>query len=416
MWKKLLSMCILLALLTIALAACSQAQPGSPNPSPGPATGTPTPLLDTPLPVTMPPITTGTHANVVFFTNNNPNRTGLTGLLERYDTVTRQSATIISMPGVKIEEAQLSRDGQWILLIAYVTDHDELRLVRIDGQHLQTLLAAPPYAGLNSAQWSPNQQYIVFDQQPPESGPTITYLLDIQHAQLHPLLTSGSQPNAPAYTPRKWLNDTQVALVSSQGPNSTAQNIYILDISKTASQPRQVFSGSLQCKDFDTSGDGTQLFISSCTLKDSQQGETGSSTITVQPVNGGTSRIIFHSSTLIVEQIRFLQPYTLLLLTGNELWTINTDGSGLRRISGVNSPTYQPNFLSFASYSQSSWSNVSRDGALFALQAIQAGVDTHTSSLVYGTFSDGVLHTFASVFVSVVFPASDFYLVGWTTF
>ena len=409
MWKKLLPLCALLTVLVMGLAACSQGQRG-------PATGTPTPVSETPLPVTLPPISVGTHPNVVFFTSDNSNRSNLDGLLERYDTVTRQSVTIASMPGVKIEEAQLSSDGQWVLFIAYVTDHDELRLVRIDGQHLQTLLAAPPYAGLHNAQWSPNQRYVVFDQQPPESGPTITYLLDIQRMQLHALLTSGAEPNAPAYAPRKWLNDTQVALVSSQDPNSAAQNIYILDISKAASQPRQVYSGSLQCKDFDTNSDGAQLFISSCAIKDSQQGETGSSTITMQPVSGGTPRTIFHSSTLIVEQIRFLQPHTLLLLTRGEVWTINTDGTGLRHISGSSSTRFLPNFLSFASYSQSSWSNVSRDGTLYALQAIQSGVDTHTSSLEYGAFSGGVLHTFASAFVGLVSPGSDLYLVGWTTF
>jgi hypothetical protein len=212
------------------------------------------------------------------------------------------------------------------------------------------------------------------------------------------------------------LNDTQVALVNAQDPNSTAQNIYVLDISQAASQPRQVFNGSLQCKDFDTNGDGTQLFISSCVIKASQQGETGSSTITVQPVSGGAPRTIFHSSTLIVEQIRFLQPHTLLLLTGDELWTMNTDGTGLRHISGSSGPAYQHDFQSFANYSQSAWSNVSRDGTLFALQAVQMGVDTHSSSLEYGAFSGGVLHTVASAFVGLVSPGSDVYLVGWTTF
>jgi len=416
MLKKLLLAWSLLSLLAISLAACSQTPPGSPHPQPGPATGTPAPVSDTPLAVTMPPLALGTHPNVVFFTNSNSNQASLSGLLERYDRVTQKSADVIRMPGVKIEEAQLSSDGQWILFIAYVTDHDELRLVRIDGQHLQTLLAAPPYAGLNSAQWSPDQRFIVFDQQPPESGPTITYLLDIQHVQLRTLLTSGNGPDTPAYAPRKWLNATQVALVSAQNPNGPMQNIYILDISKAASQPRQVYSGSLQCKDFDTNSDGTQLFMSSCTLKDSQQGETGSSAITVQPINGGTPRTIYHSSTLIVQQIRFQQPRTLLLLATTGLWTINADGSGLRRIFATNGPLYQRNFQSFAPYSQSSWSNVSRDGALFALQAIQAGVDTHTSSLAYGAFSDGVLHTFASAYVGLVSPGSDVYLAGWTTF
>lgn len=417
MLKKFLLACVLLSLLTISLAACEQTQPGPTTTIPTPVT-TSIPSSDTPFPVTMPPLALGTHPDVVSFINSHSSRTSFSGVLKRYDTITQKSVDVIAMPGVKIEEAQLSTDGQWILFIAYIIDHDELRLVRIDGQHLQTLLAAPPYAGLNSAQWSPNQQFIAFDQQPPESGPTITYLLDIPHRELHTELMSGDGPHALSYAPRKWLDNTRVVLVGIRDQYSPAQNIYILDTLKAANRfpgyLQRVYSSSQQCIDFDASNDGTQLFISACSQPINQPG--GSSTITVQPTSGGTPRTIFHSATLAVEQIRFLQPHTLLLLTSSELWTINTDGSGLKRIFTTSSQTYQRNFLSFAPYSQSSWSNVSRDGSLFALQSVQSGVDTHTSSLEFGAFSNGALHTIASSFVGLVSPGSDIYLVGWTTF
>ncbi len=405
MFRKLLLLCTLLALVTVSLAACEQPTPAVLRPQP-------TPLVDTPLPVTMPPLALGTHPNVIYFLTRSSSRTSFNGVLRRYDTMTRQSADVVSMPGVKIEEAQLSHDGQWVLFIAYATDHDELRIVRIDGQRLQTLLVAPPYAGLTAAQWSPNQQFIAFDQQPPQSGPTITYLLDIQHRQLQTELVSGNASQALSYTPRKWLNNTELALVGINNRFGPTQNIYLLDTRKGAGSLEQVSSSSQPCKDFDSNSDGTQLYISSCS---SQYNQPASSTITAQSLSGGTPITIFHSSTLAVAHIRFLQPHTLLLLTDSELWTINTDGSGLTRIVAANGQQYQRNFQSFATYSQYAWSNVSRDGSTFALQSDQAGVDTHTSSLETGSFSSGTLTTVASSFVGLVSPGSDVYLVGWTT-
>jgi eukaryotic-like serine/threonine-protein kinase len=408
MLKKRLLACTLLGLLAAFIAACS-----TPTPTPigkPPATYPP---AGTPGAVVMPPLSLGTHANIVYFVNSYSSRTSFSGILKRYDTTTQKSLNVSAMPNVKIEEAQLSRDGQWILFIAYVTDHDELRLVRVDGQYLQTVLYGQPYEGFSNARWSPNQQYIVFDRQPAVSGPTITYLLDIQHKHLQPELVPPDQPGALNYAPRKWIDNTHVALVGFTNTYSPFQNIYILDTQKGANQQpgdlQQITTGTQTCYDFDTSDDASQLFISTCTYSRQQ----GTSTITVRPIKGGASQTIFRSSTLAIQQIRVLRPHTLLLLTQNEFWSIHTDGTGLTRILTGND---QFRRQAFSPFSQNSWSNISRDGSLFALQSIEMGVDTHSSSLDFAAFSDGTLHNVASAFVGLLSPGSDVFLVGWTTF
>jgi len=401
--KKTLLFCILFSLLVMWLISCS---PVPPQRTPSPAS----PVADTPYPVHMPALKLGTDPAIIYFDTTYTSSTTFFGVIKRYDTVKQQSVDVIALPGVKIEEAQVSADGQWILYIAYVTDHDELRLVRVDGQYEQTLLYAQPYEGFSYAQWSPNEQFIFLNIQQPQNGPVTSYLLDLQHRHLQPELVQAHPSGSFFYAPRKWIDNTHVLLVGMPDIYSDAQAVFILDTSKGANQSpadlQVVYPASGNSVDADSSEDGTQIFVN---ISSQQKGTA----ITVEPISGGTSRTIFTSSTLAVNQIRVLPSHTLLLLAGSELWTIQSDGSGLRRILSSNDSRL---FRSFSRYSQYAWSNVARDGSLFALQSNEMGVDTHSSSLDYGAFKDASLHPVASTYVGLVLPNTDVYMAGWTTF
>jgi eukaryotic-like serine/threonine-protein kinase len=403
MLKKALALCALVGLLVLALAACAN----TPEKPPVKA-----PPYNTSFPVSMPPLRAGTHPNVVYFTTTYSDYTHFSGIISRYDTTTGQTAQVSKIPGATIEEAQLSRDGQWVLFVAFLTDHDELRLVRLDGQDLQTLLDAPPYAAIRSAQWSPDQRAIIFDELPPQAGPVITYLLDIPHHSLQTVLTPPDRSGALYYVPHKWLDATRVLMVRILNSYSPAQNVYLLDTSQGANQPlsnlQQLYTGTFKCGDFDTSDDAASLFVSSCTTTGSR-----STTITAYPLKGGSPRAILQSSTLAAAQLGFLSPDSLLLLTSNELWTMRAGGTALTRVLAASD---QSTRLSFNSFSQDAWSNVSRDGSLFAMPSIQMGVDTHGSSLAYGTFRDGILHPIASTYIGILGLGTDIFLAGWTTF
>lgn len=255
----------------------------------------------------------------------------------------------------------------------------------------------------------------MFDEEPPQSGPFITYLLDIAHRHLQEELAPSNAASSLSFTPRKWLDNTHVLLVGT-APNdySTPQNIYILDVQKGAKQPvndlQQVYTGTLDCVDVDSNGDGSQLFIGTCKVK---QFNTGSSTITVQPTSGGAAQTIFTSQKLLVQQIRFVAPHTLLLIMSGGLWKMNTDGTGLTQLIASSSPQ---TIFSWSQCTQYAWSNVSRDGALYGLLEHSQGVDTSSTELDYASFNGGGnLQSVASASTGLVLPNTHVLLIGWTT-
>jgi dipeptidyl aminopeptidase/acylaminoacyl peptidase len=409
---RCLLVAVLCSFMAMLFAACNTTTPPPPVMAYPPA--------DKPLAVTMPALTLGTHQNLVYYSEAYSSRTDFFGILSRYDTTTHKAVIILKLSNVSVQDAQVSSDGQWILFVARLTDHDELRLVRVDGKFSQTLLYSQPYGALTDIQWSPNQQYVVFDEEPPQSGPFITYLLDIAHRHLQVELTPTNAANsservALSFAPRKWLDNSHVLLVGT-APNdySTPQNIYILDVQKGAKQPtndlRQVYTGSLACVDVDSNGDGSQLFISTCKIK---QYDTGSSTITVQLTNGGTAQTIFTSQKLVVQQIRFVAPHTLLLIMSGGLWKMNTDGTGLTQRIASSSP--QTLFF-WSQCTQYAWSNVSRDSTLYGLLEHSQGVDTSSTELDYASFNGGgKLQSIASASTGLVLPNTHVLLIGWTT-
>ncbi|HXZ06296.1 MAG TPA: protein kinase, partial [Ktedonobacteraceae bacterium] len=180
------------------------------------------------------PLVLGQHPTIVYIVNES-NANGPTfGTVKIYDTNNGNKVEINKTANTRIADAQLSQDGQWVLFTAYVAGQSEIRVVRMDGQGLQTLFCAPSNAHITGAQWSFNQKLLVFDVEQDTGGTTI-YLLNMTNGSLQSELVS----TAPgfAYLPRTWLDNQRVLLVGfTQNASDPPQNVYILDTTKGANQ------------------------------------------------------------------------------------------------------------------------------------------------------------------------------------
>src|SRR5690242_20016913 len=109
MLRKWFLILVTLALSAFLLVACDATSPAQ--------TSVP---ANTPLAVTLPALQTSGRTMLVYFLTSRSSSTNFTDVLRRYDINTHQSVDILKFPDIKIEEAQISADGQWILYVAYV--------------------------------------------------------------------------------------------------------------------------------------------------------------------------------------------------------------------------------------------------------------------------------------------------------
>ena len=369
----------------------------------------------------MPPLLQGHHPTIVYLVNEGPSTAPLFGKLERYDITTGYTTEFMKLSNTSIQSAVVSTNGQWVLFSAYVDGRAQLRMIRIDGQDLQTLYCAQVIGtnisdGIGGVQWSPNQRLLAFDEG--GQGKSTVYLLNMTSGLLYTKLQT-INPD-PSYTAVAWLDNTRLYLMNVPS-NASPDSLYILDTSRGVYQNpsglQQVFKlshgitppGSSQaqsCWDFDPSHDGTKLFISQCNGK-----STFSSDVTVQPTTPGPQTVIFSSPTLHVDAVRALSDTTLLLVIANlsddtshnGLWKINTDGTGLTQLTtnGRDETSF------FALGSHALWSNISRDGSMYALQTNDTG-DPFTFTLRFASLQGGTAKTFAT-------SSTPMFIVGWTT-
>ncbi|MFL5624569.1 MAG: hypothetical protein ACJ788_03135 [Ktedonobacteraceae bacterium] len=314
----------------------------------------------------MPPLTLGSHANLVYIDNEvqGASSTPSFGVLKRYEAVTGLVAEIARFAHVTITDAQLSADGQWIIF--YRAEGDvgsgpyKIQLIRVDGKYLQTLYCFN--AAYGNFQWSPDNRTLVFA----SGNPFTLYRLDLTNGKVQTLLTN---TNATVYSPMTWLDNTRIYLLDSVG------TLYLLDINKGPNQSQhdlqlvhQPWTGS-----FARSVDGTQLYLSH--NMGGPRAPHGPGSITAEPATGGSSHSIYSNPTFGIDTLRVFSKTGLLFIvdtvvlndggTGqNGLWQINTDGTALVHLVTVNDST--PIALNL--FSQDPWSNVSRDGKLFALK------------------------------------------------
>ncbi len=373
----------------------------------------------------------GSHQNLVYIVNQGPADAPTLGTLKRYDVTTGNKTEILNLPNTEISEAQVSADGQWILFVAIKSGQAKLQLVRMDGQGLQTLYCAtPPSNGANTgsslhdAQWSSDQKLIIFDSYT-SSGSGVDVLNTQNGSVQADLFMRGTGVDYPILT---WLDTTRVYLLGPQ-IDSPSGTLYLLDTSKGANQnpqnlPVVVTPSNTFCWDSDSSYNGTQLYTAECTTDPNPKGpgigdQRGPSMINVRPATGGSSHTFFTNANMAITAVRAINKTTLLFLvenmsfvgstdtSNNGLWKVNTDGTGLTRLTsdGAGVSGGPSNFSMFSQYP---WSNVSRDGNLYALQHNSS--NGKTQSLLFGSLNGGTPTTFASIS-----DGTQLSIVGWTT-
>ena len=363
----------------------------------------------------MPPMTLGSHPNIVYIVNES---TPFQGTLKRDDIVTGGKVEIVKQANTTISEAQVSADGQWSMFVAQVSGQSKLQLVRMDGQFLQTLYCASPPSGenpgvaLEEVQWSVDQKLVAF-----VSFPSI-YLLNVTNGVLQVELTIPRESGVTFVHPRTWLDLTRV-YVTIQGTDAPPETLAILDTSKGPNQSVQnlqvAFDASTStpfCWDFDSSFDATQLFVSQCTNGPANGPgggpAHGPSVITVRPPTGSPYTYLYVNQAQAFNAVRAVTSNTLLFTVGNMsgdtsqngLWRVRTDGSSPLHLT----PSGQLN-----QFTQFPWSNVSRDGTKYVLQIISSSPPNTTYTLEYGSLSGGSPTVFASI------TNTQLATVGWTT-
>jgi eukaryotic-like serine/threonine-protein kinase len=443
---------LLASCLIFLLAACGSG--GSTTGTATPTSGTPTQAI-TPTTVPVPPtqtscppagtarawvtanLTVGQNQNIVYVVNEFPTNSN-TGTLKRYDLATGKKTEIIKMPKVSISEAALSSDGQWILFVSAIGQQNELQMVRMDGQGLQTLYCAAN-GRIQNVLWSTNQQTVLFSASAAPDGFAGIYLLNLANGALQlELKPNWSNIGASFSMPIAWLDNTRAYISFANFPIAPIDRLGILDTSRgpgqsisdltTVYQDKLSASSNYPCWDTDSSYDGSTLFISQCRGLPAPNcsgscllgTREGPSTINTEPAAGGTQHTMLTSQTLGIAMVRAISPQSLLLAvenfsrnhpvdaSQNGLWKVSSNGSGLTRLAAEG----KGQSTTLNQYTQFPWSNVSRDGSMYAFETTNSGSVTYpyTYALLYGSLSGGAPTTFASIS-----DGTQLSIVGWTT-
>ena len=439
--------CVLCCCLLLLLNACdSSSSVISPTPTKSATKPITTPTLSptakgdsdcpppgTARPATLPPLIVGNHQNIVYRVNEFRPGPGSVnqptfGTLKRYDIATGQKTEIIKQPGVEIDDAQVSADGQWLLFVTITATQAKLQLIRIDGKALQTLYCSQPSSNSTEAafsladiQWSFDQKRVVFLSQ--STTLETLYLLNMQSGSLQTELSGTRLPSV-----LTWLDSTRLYLVNP-GVDAPPTHLYLLDTNHAAPQSvtqlQSAYSSgtNIFCWDAASNSSGSQLFLSQCTSDKIQASPSsypmhGPSTIALASPTGGSLQTIFTSARLGIRTLRVIDTTRLLFFvkstsyhvdtSQNGLWKVNTDGTGLTFLA----PNSDTLLMSLNRDTQYPWSNVSRDSTLYSLQTQQLNPPgTPTYTLLYDSLQGGSPTVFASIADGTTLDT-----VGWITF
>jgi hypothetical protein len=462
--------CLLSLLLAACGGAASSSAPGNLNNgqpgSVGQNNATTTSLLSVPMPTTqtacplpflagrvpvMRKMTLGNDPTVAYI-NDQGTVPGANSFaeLKLYDTVKGRAnadskrifgkSVLVHTPGALIMEAQVSADGQWVLFVTQTLSASEIQLVRMDGQGLQTLYCAPP-GTVHSLQWSPDASRFIFSQAA-LSGSWNLSLFNMATGTVQPELVQSNSATQ-GYEARTWFDTNRVYVVGvyvAGVPDSLApvptRGLFVLDTSRGPNQlPSDLLqiiklSSSSSCRSFDSDYNATMLITSQCSQTfpsgsgpDSVGLLSGPSSIVAQGITGGSQRKIYTSQTQAVTQVRMLgYASTSMLMTVNNLdasggmlplsspnglWKINTDGSGLTNLVGIDSFSE----CELNPFTQYPWANFSRDTRLYALTTQAVLSKSRSITLSVGSLSGGGPTPFEDDSANLGMLA----IVGWTS-
>lgn len=446
-----ISLPLLLCLMLVLVSACTSlplpGSGGSSTPAPGsgsvngptvqmPPTQTACPAANTARAAVMRHLALGQLQNLVYIYNEVPQNTSNSfGHLRRYDVSNGHKAEVVSS-GLSIDQAQISADGQWILFLSIPDPRGDsqhaamLQLVRMDGEGLQTLYCFPTanYTwGVTSKklavafQWSVDQKSILISMNIAGTSSHI-FLLDVASGAIRQLFQDQNDSTY-YYSQATWLDNTHFYIIKqgTSGPTPPA-TIYLEDAgTATVANPGLVQIVTTPTRmsyySLDSSYDGTLLYSSYCLMA----GNPFSTNIQVGPARGGTRHTIYQEQpSNCVEALRAYSQNSLLLLMQvasgannanftSQIWKMNLLGDSTQALATLTSSASSQTGYTLNTTSQYPWSNVSRDGGFYALQAIDPVAINQT--VLVGSLKGG-----APIPVAVTNPGnSSVSLAGWTT-
>lgn len=403
----------------------------------------------------MPTIRVGNHATIVYLAQQGNENS----MLQRYDTATSTSQTILQTQGVEtLQTANMSPDGQWILLMSLLQGQSAIQLVRVDGQHLQTVYCAPAQTSIDNALLSPDQHFLVFNQED-QNEISVLYLLNLTTGKLR-IEVSPLQPDFPGviaslqtgrpsltsalsfqdragrnletqqfkpipathyliYIPMKWANNSIYLLGTMRASPAPFPRLALLqNINKDVTQQQsnvETFPDTAPdgnpCFDYAVTPDNQHILCSAYAL----MGPASPTTITLQPITGGASHMVYSNPTGGSIVARAITNSTILFILNTPigppaLWKINTNGSGLTQLMAAQNTDTGIGFAYVLARTISSYlsaSIISRDGTLYALEV--SSMTGNAQSLIFGSLNGGLPRTFAT-------NTNSLMLVGWTDY
>lgn len=276
--------------------------------------------------------------------------------LKRYDLTTGKTSTMTSFAGTVVGARpviQLSPNKHWLLVTSYSRDVSRVQLMNTGGTRIHTIACYPSNNnGLESADWLPDGQQIALTSlQSDQQQKVYTYVIKVLN------LATGKVRTVLAgnYYPYTWLDDHRLIVEKTDGANDATLAFFLFDTNKgSIRKPGDLTRivtlpawGNFAYGDVAASSDSSQLFISSfaqtTTNPANCQGAVskGPGTLYSYTINGGATHTIYSSKSLAILKVQPVDARTLLIyientggdLSQNGLWKINTDGTGLTRLT-----------------------------------------------------------------------------------
>ncbi len=318
----------------------------------------------------MAPRPTRNHPNVVYVSQQ-----GDISVLQRYDVTDGSQQTVLQTQASEtIQKANVSPDGQWILLRSLLQGQGAIQLIRMDGQQLQTLYCASAQDTIDDALLSPDQHTLVFNQEN-QDGVSTLYLLDVATGKLRTEL-SPLQPNYPGiaqgqpqttlmservpspahgrttgkltihlfnplpskhsliYVPMKWATNTSLYLFGTvRASGAPLHQLALLDdirkdVTQQGSNLRLIATTGqdFACQDDDITPDNGQLV---CSASPFTAPARPPNALKMWPITGGTHRTVYQGQPMERIIARAISNSALIFLFTQvnglpTLWKINT--------------------------------------------------------------------------------------------